>query len=152
MLNENQCKLINVTIDDCDLLFNWVNDYEVRANSFNTNKIEYEEHVEWFKFEVIQNSSNMYILKVKNEKVGLVRLNELSTNEYLISYSIAKEYRGKGFGTMLLRLIKEKHSSRLLIGKVKKDNIGSIKAFQNAGYCMKEEPDMYIFYSTNYEL
>lgn len=152
MLNVNQFKLVNVTMDDCDLIFNWANDYEVRANSFNTDTIKYEEHVEWFKSIIKQDISIMYILKIENEKIGLVRLDKISIDKYLISYSIAKEYRGKGFGTILLRLIKEKYNPRLLIGKVKKDNIASIKAFQNAGYYMKEESDIYIFYSKDYEL
>lgn len=152
MLNNNQYKLVNVTKDDCDLLFNWVNDYEVRANSFNTDEIKYDEHVKWFESMIKKDISSMYILEIQNKKIGLVRLDKISIDKYLINYSIAREYRGKGFGTMLLRLIKEKYILKLLIGKVKKDNIASIKAFQNAGYYMKEEPDMYIFYSKDYEV
>lgn len=152
MLNDNQCKLVNVTMYDCELLYNWANDYEVRVNSFNTDTIKYEEHVEWLKAKIKQDASIMHILKMENEKIGLVRLDKISIDKYLISFSIAKEYRGKGFGTMLLRLIKEKYSSKILIGKVKKDNIASIKAFQNAGYYIREELDMYIFYSKDNEL
>ena len=33
---------------DCDVLFNWANDDEVRKNSFNQNKILYGDHIVWF--------------------------------------------------------------------------------------------------------
>ncbi|PHX73974.1 MAG: hypothetical protein CK547_05650 [Chitinophagaceae bacterium] len=35
-------------LSDCDMYFEWVNDPEVRANSFNSTLITREEHVSWF--------------------------------------------------------------------------------------------------------
>ena len=34
--------------DDTDLLYRWANDPVVRKNSFNTDRILYENHVMWF--------------------------------------------------------------------------------------------------------
>ncbi|MCF6465227.1 GNAT family N-acetyltransferase [Clostridium sp. Cult2] len=152
MLNNNQYKLVNVTKDDYDLLFIWANDYEVRANSFNTDEIKYDEHVKWFESKLKQDTSSMYILEIQNKKIGLVRLDKILAHKYLINYSIAREYRGQGYGTILLKLIKEKYNSNLLIGKVKKDNIASIRAFKNAGYYMRQDSEIYTFYSKNFEL
>ena len=33
---------------DLDLLFQWVNEPSVRKNSFSTNVVSYEEHIEWY--------------------------------------------------------------------------------------------------------
>ena len=40
--------LRNIREDDCDLLFKWVNDSEVREMAFNTNAVLYEDHKNGF--------------------------------------------------------------------------------------------------------
>lgn len=139
--------LRDVTRQDCDLLFVWANDKTVRENSFNANEIKYDEHVNWFNNKLDSKGTNMYIFEVNYDDVGLIRLDKLNSNSYLINYSISKEHRGKGYATALLTLIKGKYSTYLLIGKVKQGNIASIKAFTKAGYIMKEEAEMKIFHS-----
>ncbi|MBU5436664.1 GNAT family N-acetyltransferase [Tissierella sp. MSJ-40] len=151
MINIDSYKLVNVTENDCDLIFQWSNDKDVRLNSFNSNPIKYEDHIKWFKDKMKSNDSIMYIFKVCDGKVGLIRLDKLENNTYIINYSIAREHREKGYATILLRLVKEKYKDSFLIGKVKKENIASIKAFIKAEYIMKEKLDMYIFYSSNKE-
>lgn len=150
MVNDNY-ELLHATDNDCDLLFQWANDKDVRLNSFNSKSIDYEEHVKWFKSKIESNDSIIYLFKVYNDKVGLVRLDKIETNTYIINYSIAKEHREKGYATELLKLIKGKYEKSLLIGKVKKENTASIKAFIKAKYLMKEESNMYVFYSFNKE-
>lgn len=147
MATINSYKLVNATDDDCNLLFQWANDREVRLNSFNSEPIEYDEHIKWFNNKLQSKDSIIYIFKVYNENVGLIRLDKIQNNTYLINYSIAKEHRGKGYAIVLLNTIKQKYKSSLLIGKVKKENTASIKAFIKSEYIIKEELDMYVFYS-----
>ena len=40
--------LREATIEDRDLLYEWANDPETRRASFNTDRINYEEHCRWF--------------------------------------------------------------------------------------------------------
>ena len=49
--------------DDCDLLYRWANDPKVRKNSFNKEKIDYEEHKKWFENKLNSDKSYMFILK-----------------------------------------------------------------------------------------
>lgn len=149
MGNISKYILREVTQKDCNLLYEWVNDRTVRESSFNLDEISYDEHVSWFNKKLKSKDSFMYVLKVNQDDVGLIRLDKLDYNSFLINYSIAKEYRGKGYATELLKLIKEKYPLSLLIGKVKPTNIGSIKAFIKAGYIMEEELGTKIFYSFN---
>lgn len=151
MSETNEYELVHATESDCDLLFNWANDRAVRSNSFKSEFINYQSHIDWFKKKMDSKDSTIYILKVNKVKAGVVRLDKIKEYTYLINYSIAKENRRKGYGTILLRLIKQRYKSRLLIGKVKKDNIGSAKAFLKADYKMKEEADSYVFYSFDKE-
>ncbi|MDR7856911.1 GNAT family N-acetyltransferase [Tissierella sp.] len=147
MVDISNYELIHATNNDCDLVFKWANDKDVRLNSFNSKPIKYEDHKEWFKNKIESNDSIIYLFKAYGDKVGLIRLDKIESNTYVINYNIAKEHRGKGHATNLLKLIKDIYKSSLLIGKVKKDNIGSVKAFLKAGYRMEEELDIYVFYS-----
>ncbi|ABW20042.1 GNAT family N-acetyltransferase [Alkaliphilus oremlandii] len=137
----------NIEKNDCDLIFEWANDETVRNNSFNSNTIEYEEHVKWFDEKLKSTDSIMHIFEVNNVSVGLIRLDRFDDKSFLINYSIAKEHRGRGYATYLLQLIKDKYKTNFLIGKVKSTNSASIKAFMKAGYIMKDESDIKLFYS-----
>lgn len=150
MVKKNlKCSLRNVIMTDCGLLFKWANDMEVRKNSFNTEPISYKEHIEWFGKKLQSADTFMYILVAGNEDIGVIRLDRIEDEVYLINYSIAEEYRGLGYATHLLELIKEKYKLSLLVGKVKAENIGSIKAFLKAGYLMEDKHQIKIFYSSD---
>ena len=76
-----------------------------------------------------------------NTPIGQIRLN-VDYDEAEIGYSIAKEYRGKGYGHKILQLIEELISKEYpkiqkLVAKVKPDNDASNKLFQNEGYDMR---------------
>ena len=130
--------LRKATIQDRDLLFQWANDTVVRKNSFSTEKISYEEHVNWYNH--ILNSDNcvQYIYMDSECPVGQVRITQKG-DAAEISYSICAEKRALGYGTKLLSLISEKvwdefpHVKKIY-GEVKPENTASQKAFLHAGY------------------
>jgi spore coat polysaccharide biosynthesis protein SpsF len=130
--------------EDCDLLFKWVNDPDVRKNSFNNKEISYEEHVEWFYRKINSPSSCVFIAyNGKENPIGQIRV-EIEDNIGIISYSISEPYRGRGYGTELLFKLPEKIKEKevcvkILKGKVKKDNLPSRKAFLKAGYEEKDK-------------
>lgn len=143
-------KLVKANEDDCELLYRWTNEEEVRKNSFNTDKINYEDHVKWFMGKLNSLETFIYIFKANDEyPIGVIRLEKIDEDSMLINFSIDSKYRGLGYATKLLDLIKIKFEDYILVGKVKKGNIGSIRAFQKAGYIMTEELDKLIFYSKN---
>lgn len=143
----NGYRLVSANIDDCDLLYEWANDHEVRKNSFNTNQINYEEHMKWFRDKLGSNDTYIYIFKNENGPIGVIRLDKLDDMSMLINYSIDKRHRGNGYATKLLKLIRIKYTNYVLIGKVKEENIGSIKAFLKAGYFKEQKIDCIVFYS-----
>ena len=126
---------------DVDLLFEWANDSEVRNNSFNTANIACEEHKRWFRGCMQDENVDIYICYLDAEPIGQIRLN-YNNETAIISYSIAKKYRGQGFGRAIIRLIEaEVVSTRpditFLNGSVKRDNIASQRIFENNGYDIK---------------
>lgn len=123
---------------DCDVLFNWANDDEVRKNSFNQNKILYGDHIVWFN--KVMNSSKymIFILFSGSIPLGQVRI-KIENGTAVISYSIDKKYRGKHLAFRMLALlenevINSKPNISKLVGYVKLDNNISQKVFQNLNY------------------
>ena len=130
--------LREASIDDRDLLFDWANDPTVRKNSFSTDPIAYPEHVRWFGRVLDDADTLQYILVDGNVPVGQIRLG-LSGQEATISYSIAPEHRGKGYGHLILRLVaaevSESHPEILTLNAlVKEENLASVALFESEGY------------------
>lgn len=123
---------------DCNLLFNWANDTEVRKNSFNNNKILYEDHIKWFNNKINSDKCIIFIVQFKYTPVGQVRI-DIEGETGLISYSIDKSYRGKGLAIVMLSLLEDEIKKNgiyiyKLIGFVKFENIASQKVFENLKY------------------
>jgi RimJ/RimL family protein N-acetyltransferase len=125
-------------LKDCNLLFNWANDDEVRKNSFNQNKILYEDHVRWFNKVMSSSKYMIFILFSGSIPLGQVRI-EIENGTAVISYSIDRKYRGKHLAFKMLTLLENevingRANISKLVGYVKLDNNISQKVFQNLNY------------------
>ncbi len=130
-----------ITKQDMMLIYEWANDSCVRENSFSSEKINLDDHIRWFN-KVIQDEKCLFFIYMhKGYPIGQIRL-DINKDTGSISYSIAREYRGQGFGTKMIecmeQLIKEeKISVKRLIGEVKMGNIPSQHVFEKLGYSGK---------------
>lgn len=139
-------------LDDLVLTFNWANDEETRKNSFNKEPISMEEHTKWFRDKINSDSARIYILGDGDASIGILRL-DIGEDELLISYSIAKEYRGLGYGgSMLLELEQLIRNDESLPGnlraEVKHDNIASQKIFEKLHYTACKKDDRIEYFKT----
>lgn len=133
--------LRRATIEDMDLLYRWANDPIVRHNSFNTDTIPYESHIAWFNKNMENPLVLQFILMDDQIPIGQIRLN-ISGADAEIGYSIAREFRGKGYGHLILRLlsdeIRKNHSEiKRLIAKVKPENQASNRLFEAEDYAIE---------------
>lgn len=136
-----------VTMDHADLLLTWANEEEVRKNSFQSSMITYKDHVKWLKSKIESSDSSIYLVKVRGEFVGQIRIDIRQGLGY-IDYTVAKNHRRKGYGSIILGEAKEYFKSigiEKLIGQVKHANMASIKAFQRAGFSERITNDYYEF-------
>lgn len=124
--------LRKATADDVVLLFNWVNDREVRSSALNPDPISFESHVEWFR----NNSGlrDIYIYMVDEVPVGQCRLDYIGPEEAFLDYSIDSAFRGSGKAKSMLGLLLTEVSVGVLIAEVKVDNIASKKTLLNLGF------------------
>ncbi len=125
-------------IDDMDLIYQWANEPECRKNSFHMEKIPYEDHKKWFQAKLISKYCDMFVACREKTPIGQIRL-EYEGDKALISYSVTKEERGRGYGGVLLKLAEEKVRDKkinihVLEGLVKEHNIASQRKFEEMGY------------------
>ncbi|WZL73746.1 GNAT family N-acetyltransferase [Clostridiaceae bacterium 35-E11] len=131
------------------LVYVWANDPQTRKSSFNTEEISLEDHTKWYTEKMESSTCEILIMYTDEIPVGQIRA-EYEVDHLLISYSIDKTYRGQGYGKLLLKLFEEyimteKDLKTTIVGKVKYDNIPSIKAFEANGYVRQEYEDHIVF-------
>ncbi|MBN1160576.1 MAG: UDP-2,4-diacetamido-2,4,6-trideoxy-beta-L-altropyranose hydrolase [Dehalococcoidales bacterium] len=134
-------KLRPVDSDDCRLLWEWANDKTVRAMSFSTQKISWEEHLRWFK-EKLESPECIHciVLDDNDIPVGQVRF-DLHGVEADINISIDSKERGRWYGSAGIREATQKLFTdtgiKIVNAYVKSENTASIHAFIEAGFRQK---------------
>ena len=140
--------LRKVNLNDVELIFKWANDPDVRNNSFNTNQIVWDEHVKWF-HRKIHTDSIWLILENENKPVGVIRFDK-EVSSYILNYSIAKEFRGFGYGKKIVELgiehlLNQNMEINTIEAHVKVNNKASQKVFNSLGFDNVFLEDEYIF-------
>lgn len=118
------------TIDDMENVFNLSNDNVVRKNSFNTEKIKWEEHVKWFEKKIADVNTLFYVEYKDNEFVGYCRLDKNENNEWVVTIHINPKFRAKGYGKNILNYVCIQNVEKTIISYVKIENIPSCKLFE----------------------
>lgn len=126
---------------DMDLLYEWANDFVVRKNSFQSEKISYNVHQSWFTRMMYNEKMIQYILMEDEKAVGQIRMT-IDGCKAEIGYSISANYRQKGYGRKILQLVAEEVRNKFpdikeLVAKVKPENTVSKRVFESEGYEMK---------------
>jgi len=124
--------------EDCRFVWEWANDPDIRAVSFSTDPINWENHVHWFTENINDDAQSFYILlDSDNEPVGQVRFAK-NGKEAVISVSIGQKFRGKGYGTQGIRFTSEELFRVTEISSIrayiKPENSKSVRAFTRAGF------------------
>ncbi len=133
--------------DDLYDYYNWVNDKQVRKNSFKETKIKFENHKKWFYDQLKFPKKNfLYVFGTKNILLGQTRLN-LSHKTAKIDYSIDKDFRQRGLGYEMLKKILKKRelTNKSLYAEVKIFNTTSINIFKNLKFNFLSEKNRVVF-------
>ncbi|WP_182922607.1 GNAT family N-acetyltransferase [Pedobacter planticolens] len=132
-------KFRRATVDDTLLYFEWANDAEVRAQSFSSQKINFEDHKKWFLSKLMNKECFLFVFtNESNTNIGQVRIQEENEQGAIIGLSIAAEFRGQGYAKEMLKLASDFFlSTRLqfvINAYIKESNLNSKYAFENAGF------------------
>ena len=130
-------KLRRASVNDIDLLYEWANDSLTRKNAFYTDTIPYSDHIKWFNRVICDPEKIQMILEKSNIPIGQIRV-DIENGIGVIDYSIAPEYRGKGYGKviceLMVRYIRKNVQVKKLIAQVKPDNESSKRCFAYNGF------------------
>jgi UDP-2,4-diacetamido-2,4,6-trideoxy-beta-L-altropyranose hydrolase len=123
---------------DCAILWQWANDPDVRAVSLNSDPIAWDRHVEWFNSKLRDHNAVLYLaLNSESTPVGQVRY-QIDGSRGVVSISLAREFRGKGYGSAVLIMATKELFRTSGVNKidayVKPDNSASLKLFARAGF------------------
>jgi UDP-2,4-diacetamido-2,4,6-trideoxy-beta-L-altropyranose hydrolase len=124
---------------DARLLWEWANDSGVRSVAFSKDSIEWDEHSDWFQTKIAD--PNCLILigeNVEGKPVGQVRIDQRAEREGEIDVSMARDWRGAGYGGLLIDLAVQKAFSSTrattIHAYIRPDNAASTRAFEKAGF------------------
>ncbi|MFH1148454.1 MAG: UDP-2,4-diacetamido-2,4,6-trideoxy-beta-L-altropyranose hydrolase [Pseudomonadota bacterium] len=123
---------------DCELLFHWANDPDIRAASFRPDPISLEEHEQWLKSKLKAAGCFFYVaVDGAGVPIGQVRY-DMTGGEMVISVSVDKAFRSKGYGSRIIRKGCEKVRGVTQVGSihayVKEGNTVSLSTFIKAGF------------------
>ena len=138
-------RLRRVEERDCYLLWEWANDPEVRAVSFSSETISWEEHLRWFRAKLADPNALLYLATdLEDVPVGQVRYH-LEGTRAVASINLATGSRGKGNGSLALAMATEdlfrNTCATTIDAYVKPDNDASLRLFARAGF-RQEAPEM----------
>lgn len=142
-MSSSELHLQPVTKDDCMQIYSWINDPEVRSNSFSDRFIPLKEHKQWF-YKRLSDPSCVYFLVIncENTPLGQVRF-DINGKDAVISVLIAKESRGMKLGQRAIILALESlfriQPVDNIHAYVKAENIRSLNAFKKSGFRFLEE-------------
>jgi UDP-2,4-diacetamido-2,4,6-trideoxy-beta-L-altropyranose hydrolase len=131
-------RLRRAAAEDCELIWKWANDSEARAVSLSSDPIPWETHQKWFAAHSTAPSCLFYVATNGNDNlVGQIRY-DLSEDEAIVSVSLAKESRGRGYGASLIVRGSEQCFAESKVNRIrayiKPTNTASVRAFDRAGY------------------
>jgi RimJ/RimL family protein N-acetyltransferase len=124
---------------DCRLLWEWASEPGVRASAFSQRTIGWEEHSAWFRAKMTDASTLIFIGEGPDgQPVGQVRIDRHNNGEAEIDVSVAQEFRGAGYGSLLIEEALREALRANQITKVnafvRPENAASARAFEKAGF------------------
>jgi len=147
--------LRDVAQKDLEITYSWAKHPSTRKYSFSQDAISFSSHQQWF-LKRIRQVGLYKIFEYLGQPMGVFRL-DLDGAKGVLSYSVAPEYHGKGYGKRLLLLgihqAFEITDIEELVGYVSKKNEASLHLFRSVDFCENNMTDriQFVLKRTQYE-
>lgn len=140
-----RCRYANK--DDIQLTYEWQCQAETRKYALNKSIPSYQQHLNWMENKLKSALDYYYIIEIKTDTnlikpVGVVRLDYIESDRFVISIYIDNKHHGKGLASDTLKFIDIVHPDITIEATVLKDNLASQKLFEKLGY-IKINPELY---------
>lgn len=140
------CSVTKASEAHLSVTYTWANDPLARQMSYNHNTIPFEDHQKWYSAKIKDESCLYCIFENDGEAFAQIRFDDRGSF-YLLSYSIADAFRGKGLGSFIIAeglkfLRNHIGKAAIVVGYVKQDNVASCLSFEKMKF-LKEEINDY---------
>ena len=143
---KSEIEIRKIELSDMYILWNWANEKIVRGTSFNKKFIPIIDHKNWLKIG-LNNKNRIHLIGFDSFEcpVGQVRFDRSNEYQFIeIDISIEKGFRGKGFGSLILKksigILKNEWGSELILNaKILKSNLASQKLFQKNDFTISDK-------------
>tara|TARA_Y100001972_G_scaffold119857_1_gene161634 strand:- start:474 stop:908 length:435 start_codon:yes stop_codon:yes gene_type:complete len=137
-------ELKKILYKDWKLLLKWRNDKNTRTWFFNDSIVTEDNHKKYINTILNNKDTIQYMLYINNHPCGTIKSIK-KNDEYYLSYSIDKNYRGKGLSIIMMHLfLYDKKGT--FICEIKKNNIPSCKMVKKIGYELYEQSNNILKY------
>ena len=123
------------SLKDAIFFYQLRTDINTQKNSFNQKKIKYSNHLKWFK-KKIKNKKTILLVAFFNKSINIATIRYETKKLFTyVSISIYRKFRNLGYGSRILKMSEKFIKKKLIIiSKIKKNNIASIKIFKKNNY------------------
>ncbi|MGE0441739.1 MAG: GNAT family N-acetyltransferase [Gemmatimonadales bacterium] len=138
------------TFGDARRLLDWANDPGTRAASGGRDEIPWDRHLQWLASRLQDDSALVFVGEsAVGEAVGSIRFEtEDGWRSAVLSYVVAPDSRGRGFGRALLvegvAAIRRIHPAAVLGAEVQLDNPRSVRLFESLGWDVGDRDEVRI--------
>ena len=136
LINQLSINFRKAKKSDAKLVFNWSNDSLVRKQSFNSEEIKWDQHLDWFINKVNDNKCLFLITIINDEPAGLIRF-DIDSKFATIGILLSNNFRGQNLAVPILKKSSRKYFKDFnlpILAYIKKSNLASIKSFEKASY------------------
>lgn len=128
-------------MEDMMLYFDWANDETTRQNAIHISQISLEGHRSWFTKKIHDKDSKLFVFSTEENDIGQLRLDR-DGNDWIISYTVDRRFRGKGWGRIMVQKILRDFSYLPMKALVKEGNIPSVRIFERCGFRRGEDIEL----------
>ncbi len=128
MINVEKLRLRKVQLSDALLIYKWAISPDVRMNSLNQDIFTFENHLSWFKRKINDSDTKFFILE-EDFPIGQIRFDKTEEG-WLINFMIDENFRGNGFGFLIVKMGITELQENSFIAYVKEHNIASNNIFK----------------------
>lgn len=130
------------TLADARDIFDLANDAAVRKGSFESDPIEWGDHLGWLRAKLGNNHCCFFVVDCQGDFAGQVRFDIVpERREAEISVSLRKHLRGLGLSPRIVsrsigQLLKACKEVNIVKAYIKRNNTASIRCFEEAGFTL----------------
>lgn len=146
-MTEHELSIRSAGPGDDRTIFAFINDPEIRGQSFYPAPITWEQHAAWYQKKITSDDFLMLIAETKNlDFIGQVRYEKMDAESIRVGIFINPKHKNAGFGHRLLSATGltalQIFNMKKIVAEIKKQNAGSVRAFEKAGYRFWRETEI----------